>query len=73
MLDKIRLQAGGDLPEVYHRNLGRPDRADGASCNFLRVSYEDLRNCVLEGGTDEEILDWCFENGRALNEGDLFI
>ncbi len=28
---------------------------------------------VLQGGNDEEILDWCFETGRALNEGDLLV
>ena len=25
------------------------------------------------GGTDEEILDWCYTNGRRLNEGDLVV
>ena len=24
-------------------------------------------------GTDDEILEWCFEKGRRLNEGDLFV
>ena len=33
----------------------------------------DLRERVLQGGTDEEILEWCFEKGRRLNEGDLVI
>ena len=28
---------------------------------------------VKQGGTDEEILEWCFEKGRPLNEGDLFV
>src|SRR5256886_17646936 len=28
---------------------------------------------VLQGGTDDEILEWCFEKGRRLNEGDLFV
>ena len=42
-------------------------------CNFLRVNYEELRERVLEGGSDEEILEWCFEKGRRLNEGDLFV
>jgi hypothetical protein len=38
---------------------------------FLRVNYADLCERVLQGGTDEEILEWCFEKGRPLNEGDL--
>jgi len=71
MLDKIRLHARGELHEDYHKNLGGQRAADGACCNFLRVTYADLCERVLQGGTDEEILEWCFENGRRLNEGDL--
>ena len=28
---------------------------------------------MKQGGTDEEILTWCFEKGRRLNEGDLVV
>jgi gluconokinase len=73
MLDKIRLHARGELGADYHANLGAAKAADGACCNFLRVNYVDLRERVLQGGTDEEILEWCFEKGRRLNEGDLVI
>jgi Domain of unknown function (DUF5069) len=71
MLDKIRLHARGELGEEYHANLGKPRTADGACTNFLRVNYSDLRDRVLAGGSDEEVLAWCYENGRRLNEGDL--
>jgi gluconokinase len=73
MLDKIRLHARGELSADYHPNLGATKAADGACCNFLRVHHRDLRERVKQGGTDEEILEWCFENGRRLNEGDLMI
>jgi hypothetical protein len=73
MLDKIRLHARGELHDDYHKNLGTLRAADGACCNFLRVHYRDLRERVLQGGTDEEILNWCFENGRRPNEGDIFV
>src|SRR5579884_3771437 len=73
MLDKIRLHARGELHPDFHANLGLPLGADGWCCDFLRVSYEELKARVLEGGTDEEILQWCFEKGRALNKGDLRI
>jgi len=73
MLDKIRLHARGELGADYHANLGATKAADGACCNFLRVNYVDLRERVLQGGTDEEILEWCFEKGRRLNDGDLMI
>ena len=73
MLDKIRLHARGELHEDYHKNLGAAKAADGACCNFLRLHYRDLRDRVLQGGTDEEILEWCFEKGRRVNDGDLFV
>jgi hypothetical protein len=73
MLDKIRLHARVELHEDYHKNLGAPRAADGVCCNFLRTHYRDLRDRVLQGGTDEEILEWCFENGRRLNEGDFLV
>jgi hypothetical protein len=73
MLDKIRLHGRGELHRDYHENLGTPRTLDGACGNFLRVSYDDLRERVLQGGTDEEILEWCFQRGRQPNEGDLFV
>ena len=73
MLDKIRLHSRGELHEDYHKNFGAPRTADSACCNFLRVHHRDLRERVKQGGTDEEILEWCFEKGRRLNEGDLLV
>jgi hypothetical protein len=73
MLDKIRLHARGELGEDYHPNLGKARAADGACANFLRVKYAELRDRVLAGGSDEEILEWCYEKGRQLNRGDLVV
>ena len=73
MLDKIRLRDRGELAEHYHENMGTPRTADSVCCNFLRVHYRDLHERVLEGGTDEEILAWCFANGRQPNEGDILV
>ena len=73
MQDKISLHARGELHEDYHENLRAVKAADGVCCNFLRVHYRDLVERVKQGGTDEEILDWCFEKGRRLNDGDLFV
>ena len=73
MLDKIRLHGRGELAEEYHANLGRPRTADGACTNFLRVNYNVLRERVLKGGTDDEILEWCYQNGRRLNAGDMVV
>ena len=73
MLDKIRLRARDELHEDYHENLGAPRTLDSVCCNFLRVNYHDLRDRVLQGGSDEEILEWCFKTGRYLNDGDIFV
>jgi gluconokinase len=73
MLDKIRLHARGELPEEYHANMGIPQSADGMCLNFLRIKYDDLKKRVLEGGSDEEILEWCYQTGRRLNQGDLTV
>jgi gluconokinase len=71
MLDKIRLHAAGRLRDDFCENLG--SGLDGRCVNFLRVPYADLVARTLQGGSDEEILRWCFENGREPNEGDIFV
>lgn len=63
MFDKIRLHAAGRLPAEYHANLG--GGFDGRACSFLGVGYADLRERVLRGGSDEEILAWCHERGGS--------
>ena len=73
MLDKIRMHTRGDLHEDYHPNLGNPTKGDGVLCNFLRVKFDELSKQVEKGGTDEEILGWCYEKGRRLNEGDILV
>ena len=71
MLDKIRLHARGALPEGYHNNLGR--EFDGHCLTFLHIAYGALRHRVVVGGSDEEILEWCFTNGRRPSAGEIEI
>lgn len=71
MLNKIRLHGQGELDSDYHENLGLG--ADRRLTKFLRVSYEDLRARVLAGGSDEEILEWCYGKGRRLDKNDVEI
>jgi len=61
MLHKIRLREAGALRADYHANLG--SGFDGRCCRFLEIEYLALRDRVLSGGTDDEILDWCFARG----------
>ncbi len=71
MLDKIRLQAKGELDPEYHENLGRG--ADMRLVKYLRVEYGKLRERVLQGGSDSEILEWCYTKGRRLVKNDIEI
>jgi len=68
MLDKIRLQAAGQLPAAdYAANLGKG--FDGRCCNFLRVDYDELKARALQGGNDDELLAWAeAKGGRRTDE-----
>jgi uncharacterized protein DUF5069 len=62
MLDKIRAHAEGKLPAEYQANLGKG--FDETCTTFLQVDYQQLTERVKQGGSDEEILQWCCETGR---------
>jgi gluconokinase len=66
ILDKIRYFAReGSLPEGYHLGFIEGSRTfDDRVCRFLGVSFEQLTERTNQGGTDEEVLEWCFQNGR---------
>ncbi len=62
MLDKIRLHQAGKLPAEYHQNLG--GGFDERCVHFLRISYHALVDRVKEGGTDQQLLAWAFNEGQ---------
>src|SRR5206468_8173925 len=70
MLDKIKLQAAGKLPEGWQPMRGTTVKGtfDGRCCNFLHIDYADLEAETLKGGSDEELLAWAFANGRQPRE-----
>ena len=71
MLDKIRAHEKKELPPDYHANLGRG--FDEFCTKFLNVHYHDVVRRVKEGSSDEEILWWCFDNGRRPSENEIYI
>ncbi len=73
MLDKIRLQAAGRLPDGYKLGTKVWTWFDARCTRFLNVSYKELAKQVLAGATDEETLAWCFEHGRQPSEEDIEI
>jgi hypothetical protein len=71
MCSKIRLHAQGKLPKDYQDLLGQG--FDGRTCRYLRVRYEDVRTQVLSAKSDQDVLDWCFTNGRRLTGEEILI
>jgi hypothetical protein len=71
MLDKIRLHSKGNLPSDYHANLGKG--FDEKCVRLLQVNYAQLVERVKNGGPDEEVLQWCFDNGRRPIEDDIYV
>ncbi|HWX17711.1 MAG TPA: DUF5069 domain-containing protein [Chthoniobacterales bacterium] len=71
MLDKIRAHDKGELAADYQANLGRG--FDASCITFLRIDYNQLVERVKKGGTDEEILHWCFSAGRQPAEDQIYV
>lgn len=71
MLDKIRVHAKGELPPDYQPNLGK--KFDEYCVKFLQIDYNRLVERAKEGGSDEEILSWCFSFGRKPSSHEIHI
>ena len=71
MLDKIRANLKGELPPDYQANLGRG--FDASCATFLRVDYNQLVERVKQGGTDDEIAQWCFTVGRQPSDEEIYV
>ena len=71
MLDKIRLKSKGLLPNDYNIGFSPPDCLDARFCRFLGLDHDQLTRRTLEGGTDEEILEWCYQNSRRPNDEEI--
>jgi hypothetical protein len=69
MIDKIRLYADGRLPHDYHPNLG--GGFDERCCSFLWIEYPALVERVKRGGTDEEILEWAWQQGHKPSDEEV--
>lgn len=73
MLDKIRLHSLGLLPDGY--NLGFSDLTsfDARFCRFWEIDYDHLAAKTVEGGTNEELLEWCFQGRERPNEEQILV
>jgi gluconokinase len=75
MLDKIRLNSAGKLPPGYFLGVkDDPTHLDGRCVRFLRVDYDEITRRTLAGGSDEEILEWCYQtSGYRPNDEEILI
>ena len=73
MLDKIRLHAAGRLAPGYFVGVEDPTFFDARCTRFLEINYDDLVERTLQGGSNEEILEWCFARGRKPSEEEISI
>jgi len=75
MLDKIRLHAAGKLPPEYVSNIGddTPGMFDTRCCQFLRVTYAEIRQKTLGGANDVEVLAWVEAKGGRRSDDEVLI
>jgi hypothetical protein len=73
MIDKMRLDATGDLPAAYRPNLGRsnPFTFDGRCCRFLNIDYVALAAEAKAGRSDEALFEWACAHGRNPSEVEI--
>jgi gluconokinase len=71
MIDKIRENAAGKLPPEYQANLGTG--FDANCTTFLRIDYHQLVERVEHGGSDEDILHWCYALGRQPSTDEVHV
>ena len=61
LCSKIRLHQSGELDPEFQPNMGKG--MDLWTCQLLHVDYDDLSKVVEDGKTDQEALEWCWQNG----------
>ena len=46
---------------------------DGMLCGMLDIAHADLIERMSDGGSDDEILEWCHGRGTRLNRAQIHI
>lgn len=65
LIDKVRLLANGQLPQVYAANvLGAEFTLDGRFLAFTGLKAEALRQVIVSSRTDEEVLAWVRDHAK---------
>jgi hypothetical protein len=50
-----------------------PTSFDARFCRFWEVDYDQLAARTLQGGTNEDLLEWCFQGRKFPNEDQILI
>ncbi len=69
LTSKVRLHQSEKLDPEFYPNMGKG--MDLWTCQFLHVDYGKLQKVVISGASDQESLEWCWENGTQPNEHEL--
>jgi hypothetical protein len=67
LIDKVRLRHRGLIPDYNYFTTG----FDKYLVEFLRFTPEEFERRVLQGGTDEELLEWIYAHGRRPSEDEI--
>lgn len=62
LLDKIRMRNAGQIPDYNYLTVG----FDKYLLDTLQIKGEELEQRVLQGGTDDEIVEWIKAKGKSL-------
>ncbi|MBM4123737.1 MAG: DUF5069 domain-containing protein [Nitrospira sp.] len=63
MVDKVRMRQAGQIQDYNYLTQG----FDRYLLDFLQLAAEAFEQRVVQGGTDEEVLQWVRTHGRALS------
>lgn len=67
LMDKIRLRHAGQIQDYNYLTVG----FDKYLLDLLGLSGEDLEHRVLQGGTDDDIVQWVKSHARPLSDDDI--
>src|SRR5437763_15483457 len=73
MLDKITLKSAGKLPPDYFTGVEDSTHFDARCTRCLGWNYYELVKRKLQGGSTEEILEWCFVRDRRPSDEEVSV
>lgn len=67
LIDKVRLRHQGQIPDYNYFTTG----FDKYLVEFLQINPQEFERRVLQGGTDEELLQWVYAHGRRPSDEEV--